>query len=68
MINAYEVQDIGIFDAPIEYLYVENPREKQELIKFQAYFIYIMCGVNPEYKEYVIYEHVHNILYLLLIK
>ena len=34
----------------------------------QGKFVDIMCEVNPEYKEYVRYEHGQEVLYLLVLR
>ena len=56
MINAYEEQDVAIADVPGAYLHAEFPEGKNVILKLNGVFVDIMCDVNPEYKNHIIYE------------
>ena len=56
MIDAYEGKDIAIADISGAYLHAEFPSGKRVILKLTGIFVDIMCEVNPEYKQHVIYE------------
>ena len=56
MIDAYEGRDIAIADVSGAYLHAEFPSGKRVILKLTGVFVDIMCEVNPEYKQHVIYE------------
>ena len=56
IIDAYKGKDVAVADVPRSYLHVEFPKEKKVVLKLTGVFVYIMCSLNPEYSEHVIYE------------
>ena len=56
MIDAYDERDLAIADVPGAYLHVEFPKNKRVILKLSGDFVDIMCDVNPEYKDHVIFE------------
>ena len=56
MIDAHEGHDVAIADVPDAYLYAEFPEGKNVILKLNGVFVGIMCDVNPEYKNHVIYK------------
>ena len=56
MIGAFEERDIAIADVPGAYLHPEFPNDKKVVLKLSGLFVDIMCNVNPEYKEHIVYE------------
>ena len=56
MIDTYEERDVAIADVPGAYLHAEFPKDKKVILKLSGVFVDIMCDVNPEYRQHVIYE------------
>ena len=56
MIDAYEKRDVAVADVPGAYLHAEFPVNKQVILKLNGVFVDIMCDVNPEYRQHIIYE------------
>ena len=56
MIDAYEERDVAVADVPGAYLHAEFPKDKRVILKLNRDFVDIMCDVNPEYKDHVIFE------------
>ena len=48
--------DVTTFDIPGAYLHTDLPKHKFTLLKLQGKFVDIMCDVNPEYRNDVIFE------------
>ena len=46
VVDAYEGQDVAIFDAPGAYLNADITDEKYVRIKLKGEFVDIMCNVN----------------------
>ena len=68
MIDAFEGQRVATFDVPGAYLQTDLPEKKFALLKLEGQFVDIMCKVNPEYLEEVIFENGVKVLYLKIIK
>jgi len=56
IIDAYEERDVAIADIPGAYLHAEMPKGKNVLLKLEGEFVDIMCSVNPEHTENIVYE------------
>ena len=56
MIDVYEGRDVAVADVPGAYLHAEFPKDKCVILKLNRDFVDIMCNVNPEYKDHVVYE------------
>ena len=65
---AVEKRDVAIFDVPGAYLHAELGKDKFVLLKIEGDFVKIMCDVNPEYKEDVLFEDGKPVLYLQRLK
>ena len=63
--DAHERHIVDTFDLPGAYLHVKILKYNSILIKIGEGFLDIMCQVNPEYKQHMIYENVKKVLYLL---
>ena len=55
MIDDYEGRDVSTFDAPGAYIQAVIPNNKTLLTKLRAEFVNIMCDVNPEHQNKVIF-------------
>ena len=53
---AVEKRDVAIFDVPGAFLHAELGEDKCVLLKLEGEFVKIMCDVNPEYEQDIIYE------------
>ena len=56
VIDAYEGKDVAVADVPGAYLHAKFPQDKKVVLKLTGVFVNIMCSVNPEYNDHVIYE------------
>ena len=56
MIDAYEYRDVAVVDVPGAYLHAAFPEDKKVVLKLSGVFVDIMCGVNPEYTQHIVYE------------
>ena len=56
MIDAYEERDVTIPDVPGAYLHAEFSKDKRVILKLNSDFVDIMCDVNPECGNHVIYK------------
>ena len=56
MIDAYEGRNMPIADVPGAYLDAEFPKEKKVILKLSGVFVYIMCDINPEYRNHIMYK------------
>lgn len=65
---AVEKRDVAIFDVPGAYLHAELGEDKFVLLKLEDDFVKIMCDVNPEYKDDILYEDGKPVLYLQILK
>ena len=64
-IDAYEQQNMAIFDVPGAYLHALLPGNKHILMVLRNGSVNIMCKVNPDYRKHV--THLKNgkkIIYL----
>ena len=76
MIDAKEKRHVTIYDVPGAFLQPEMPRMKDKkgkdgkvLMKLCGdIFVDIMCDVNPEYKNCVLYEKGRKVLYLHVLR
>ena len=68
LIDAREERDVAIFDVPGAYLHAELPKDKFVLLKLEGPFVDIMCEVNPEYKEDVMFEGNKKVLYVQILQ
>ena len=57
MIGTHKGHDIATFDVYGAYLHAEIPKDMNILMNLRRDFVYIMCQVNPEYKQHVRYEN-----------
>ena len=57
MIDAHEGRNVATFYIPGACLHVEIPKYNRILVKLRGDFVYIMCQVNPEYKQHVRYKN-----------
>ena len=57
MIDAFEERDVAIADVSGAYLHAEFPTDKKVVLKLSGLFVEIMCDINPEYKEHIVYEN-----------
>ena len=56
MIDAYEGIDIAVADVSGAYLHAEFPAGKRVILKLRGTFVDIMCEVNAEFNEHIVYE------------
>ena len=56
VINAHEGRDIVIADVQGAYLHTKFPSDKNVILRMRDIFVDIMCKINEEYKDHVIYE------------
>ena len=56
VIDAYKNRDIAIADVSGAYLHAEFPKEKNIILRMADIFVDIMCDVNKEYKDHIVYE------------
>ena len=68
VIDTHENRDVAIADVNGAYLHAEMPKGKKVILKLKGVFVDIMCNVNPEYKENVIYEGKNKILYVRVLR
>ena len=59
---------MATFDVPGAYLHTYIPKDKSILMKLREYFFDIMCQVNPEYEQHVVYENWGKVLYILVLR
>ena len=67
LIDAYEGRDVRTYDVPGAFLQASlepKPNNERVLMKLVGNFVDIMCKVNPEHQENVIYENGKKVLYL----
>ena len=60
VVDAWEDRDIGIADVLGAYLHASVPKGKRVVLKLIGIFVDIMCDVNPDFKEHVVYETGRN--------
>jgi len=68
MIDMYEGRDVAIFDIPGAYLHAGIPDDQKILLRFKGEFVDIMCKVNPEHKENIVYEKGKKVLYVRVVR
>ena len=68
IIDAHKGRKVSTFYIPGSYLHAEMPKDERLLMKLRGYFFYIMCQVNPKYKQHMRYENGKNVLYLLVFR
>ena len=68
VLEAYEGQDVAIFDVPGAYLNADMPDEKDVRLKLEGKFVYIMCDVNQYHIPNIRYKNVNKVLYLIIMK
>ena len=68
LIDVYEGRDVGIFDIPGAYLHAKMPNEHQVILKIKGKFVDIMCDVNEDFKEYILFENRVKVLYLKVLR
>ena len=56
VIDAQEGRDIAIADVPGAYLHAKFPNDKKVTLHMTNIFVDIMCEINKEYGDHVIYE------------
>ena len=56
VIDAHEGRDIAIADVPGAYLHAKFPSDKKVILHMTNIFVDIMCKINPEYKDHIIFE------------
>ena len=56
IIDAYEKRNVAIADIPGAYMHAEMPEGKNILLKLEEEFVDIMCSVNPEHTQNIVYE------------
>ena len=61
-IDIKEDREVAIFDVPGAYLQAEIPKEKRLLVKLRDKCVDIMCKVNLEHANNVIYENGKKVL------
>ena len=57
VMDSYKCQDAVIFDVPGVYLNTDIPNKKYSRLKLVGKFVNIMCDVNPEHKNNVIFDN-----------
>ena len=68
MINSHEGRSVQTFDVPVAYLHAPLPDDKVVRMEFEGEFVDIICEVNPEYENFVIYEKGKKVLFMLILK
>ena len=68
LIDTHEERDVAIFDVPGAYLHAKLPEDKFVLLQIEGPFVDIMCEVNPEYKEDVMFEGTKKVLYVQILQ
>ena len=68
IIDAWEERDVATFDVPGAYLHADLPPHKFVLLKLRGRFVDIMCSVNPEYTQHILYEKGTKVLYMRINK
>ena len=63
VIDMYEGRDVAIFDIPGVYLHAGIPDDR-----FKGEFVDIMCKVNHEHKENIVYEKRKKVLYVRVVR
>ena len=59
LVDAYKEREVATFDVPGVYLHAElskNGNKERLLLKLTGDFVDIICEVNPEHSENIIYE------------
>ena len=68
-IDAKEKRNVVTYDVSGAFLQPEMPKKDGKvLLKLRDVFVDIMCDVNPEYKETIVYEKGKKTLYLLVLR
>ena len=67
LINAFEKRDVAIFDVPGAYLFADLDN-KFALLKIEGDFVKIICDVNPDFVEDIVYENEKPVLYVQILK
>ena len=62
IVDTHERHDVDNFDVSGEYLHKQMPNYKMILMKIGGVVFVIMCQVDPEYKQHVIYENGKEVL------
>ena len=57
IVDAHEGRNVANLDVPGQYLYAKTPKDNRILINLRGDLVDIMCQVNPEYDQHVIYEN-----------
>jgi hypothetical protein len=66
MVYAHEGRDVTTADVTGPYLRVDM--EDEVIMKFTDEFVDILCGIRPEYEEFVVYKNEVKVLYVLLLR
>ena len=56
VIDAHKEIDVAVADVPGVYLHAEFPSDKNIILCMTDVFVDIMCDINEEYKEHIVYE------------
>ena len=56
VIDAQEGRDIAIADVPGAYLNTKFPNDKKVILRMTDIFVDVMCKINEDYRDHVIYE------------
>ena len=54
--DAYKGRDIAMADVPGASLHAEFPNDKNVILRMTDIFTDIMCEINEEYKDHIVYE------------
>ena len=69
LIDAYEGRHVATFDVTGAFLQPELPEQDHKVVlKLRGMFVDIMCRVNPEYQDTVIYEGGVKVLYMRVLR
>ena len=68
VIYAYERRDVGTLYVPGSYIYTKSPKEKHVPLKLRGDFVEIMCEINQEQLNNVVYEGGIKVMYLQLLQ
>ena len=68
LIGAHEGIAVHRFNFTGAYLHSSLPNDKVVRMKFEGEFLEIMCEVNPEYGNFVIYNKYKKVLYVPILK
>lgn len=67
--DAHEWRKVNIFDVPGAFLQSEMPeKDKKVLLKLTGDMVDVMCSVNPEYTDTFVYENIHKVLYMQILR